>query len=124
MIQLLNYNKNYGTKYNEKIIKKICKVYEDAQELIFTSYFNNVLYLIETIPEMEKYKEKLIGFEKEINVDTLRERYILYKEKQLNKLDKKIITISRKNSSNTLAVISNNKLFAIFRAIRKIFIRE
>lgn len=121
---MLNYNKNYGTKYNEKIIKKICKVYEDAQELIFTSYFNNVLYLIETIPEMEKYKEKLIGFEKEINVDTLRERYILYKEKQLNKLDKKIITISRKNSSNTLAVISNNKLFAIFRAIRKIFIRE
>lgn len=124
MIQLLNYNKNYGTKYNEKIIKKICKVYEDAQELIFTSYFNNVLYLIETIPEMEKYKEKLIGFEKEINVEELRKKYILYKEKQLNKLDKRIITISRKNSRTMLAVISNNKFFAIFKAIRRIFIKE
>lgn len=123
-MQLMNYNKNCGTKYNEKTIEKLCKIYEDTQELIYTSYFNNVLYLIETIPETEEYKEKLVDFEKEINVDTLRERYILYKEKQLNKLDKKIITISRKNSSNTLAVISNNKLFAIFRAIRKIFIRE
>lgn len=123
-MQLMNYNKNCGTKYNEKTIEKLCKIYEDTQELIYTSYFNNVLYLIETIPETEEYKEKLVDFEKEINVDTLREKYILYKEKQLNKLDKKIITISRKNSSNTLAVISNNKLFAIFRAIRKIFIRE
>ena len=123
-MQLMNYNKNCGRKYNEKTIEKLCKIYEDTQELIYTSYFNNVLYLIETIPETEEYKEKLVDFEKEINVDTLRERYILYKEKQLNKLDKKIITISRKNSSNTLAVISNNKLFAIFRAIRKIFIRE
>lgn len=120
----MNYNKNCGTKYNEKTIEKLCKIYEDTQELIYTSYFNNVLYLIETIPETEEYKEKLVDFEKEINVDTLREKYILYKEKQLNKLDKKIITISRKNSSNTLAVISNNKLFAIFRAISKIFIRE
>ena len=123
-MQLMNYNKNCGTKYNEKTIEKLCKIYEDTQELIYTSYFNNVLYLIETIPETEEYKEKLVDFEKEINVDTLREKYILYKEKQLNKLDKKIITISRKNSSNTLAVISNNKLFAIFIAIRKIFIRE
>lgn len=120
----MNYNKNCGTKYNEKTIEKLCKIYEDTQELIYTSYFNNVLYLIETIPETEEYKEKLVDFEKEINVDTLRERYILYKEKQLNKLDKKIITISRKNSSNTLAVISNNKFFAIFRAIRRIFIKE
>lgn len=123
-MQLMNYNKNCGTKYNEKTIEKLCKIYEDTQELIYTSYFNNVLYLIETIPETEEYKEKLVDFEKEINVDTLRERYILYKEKQLNKLDKKIITISRKNSSNTLAVISNNKFFAIFRAIRRIFIKE
>lgn len=120
----MNYNKNCGIKDNEKMIEKVSKIYEDTQELLYTSYFNNVLYLLETIPETEKYKEKLMSFEKEINVGNTRKKYVLYQEKQLEKLDKRIITISRKNSRNTLAVISNNKLFAIFRAIRRIFVKE
>ena len=95
-------------------------IYEKVQNKIFTSYFEQI-HLIETIEEAEEYKDKLEGYRDVMgNLDNYA-FYNEYTEKALEKLDKKIISISRKNSKNMLTVISNNKIFAIFRLIRNFF---
>lgn len=120
----MNYSPKYGKGNNKKVIEKIQKKYEDTQKIIYTSYFNNVLYMLEDLREIDEYKEKLINFEKEINLESVKKEYEIYKEKQLEKLNKRMVVISRRNSYNSLTVISSNKIFKIFKIIRNIFIKD
>lgn len=95
--------------------------YEKLQNQILTAYFDGMLSLIETIEEAEEYRGKLEGY-----IDVMGNTdgfafYEEYKQKQLEKLNKKIIAISRRNSRNMLAVISSNKIFTLFRLIRNFF---
>lgn len=116
--QLIEINEEEKIKEQEKIIKCL---YENIQNKILTSYFDRILTLIDTVEEAEMYRNKINGYEKIIgNVDDFK-FYEEYKQKMLEKLDSKIIDISRKNSKNMLAVVSNNKLFAIFRFIKNFF---
>lgn len=102
----------FSVQNEEEIIVKeeqIKNCYENLQNQILTAYFNGMLSLIETIEEAEEYRDKLENYKEVIgNVDNFN-FYENYKQKQLEKLDKKIIAISRRNSKNMLAVINRTK---------------
>lgn len=116
----LKQNNNEELEKQEILIKQ---QYEKIQNLILTSYFDGAFTLLETIEEIEEYKQLLEDYKKYLgNVDNYY-FYEQYKEKQLDKLDKKAVTISRRNSKDMLAVISNNKIFAFFRAIRNLIFK-
>lgn len=80
--------------------------------------------MLENMDDVETYRNKLINFEQQITLETLQKKYAKYKEKQLEKLEKQMIIINKRNSRNMLAKITHNKLFTLWNAIRKIFVKE
>lgn len=120
--EILNWKQS--KENTEKVESAIRYNYEMIQNQILVSYFDGMLFLIETIKEAEEYQRKLIQYRNLMgNVDNF-QFYERYKRQQLQKLEKKIIMISRKNSRNMLAVVSDNKIIALFQKIRNFFQRR
>lgn len=80
--------------------------------------------MLENVEDVENYRNKLINFEQQITVEALQRKYAKYKEKQLEKLEKQMIIINKRNSRNMLVKITHNKLFTLWNAIRRIFVKE
>ncbi len=80
--------------------------------------------MLENMEDVENYRNKLINFEQQVTIQTLQKKYTKYKEKQLEKLEKQMIIINKRNSRNMLAKITHNKLFTLWNTIRKIFVKE
>ncbi len=116
----LKHNKSGDILKQEMLIKQ---QYEKTQNLILTSYFDGAFSLIDKIEELDEYQKKLENYKQYLgNVDQYR-FYEEYRDKQIEKINKKIITLSRKNSKNMLEVVSNNKIILFFRAIRNFLLK-
>ena len=87
-----------------------------------TTYFKKILKQINTIDEVKINVEKLenygywMGMDKNVpNIE-----FENFKEIMLHKFDDKMIEIYRKNSRNTLLVISNNRIVNFLKKFIKI----
>lgn len=98
----------------QKIVKKIKTLYIETQQLILTSYFDNIINKIETEKELNIYHKKLIKYRELIGSYEGLENYYKYyfeKEKEIKKL--------RQNLKNqALIPISDNKIVKIFKKIK------
>lgn len=103
-----------------KDTKKEIKIkYIETQEIIYTSYFNNLLNNINKLEEVVIYKKKLIKYRellgtKEILIDY--DEFALQQEVKLSEKAERL-----KSFSNKLAVINDSTIAKMFRKIRKLF---
>lgn len=113
---------------NEKLIIKkqhdLKEQFLNAQKTIFKGYFDNFLYRIDTLDEVELYKEKLNEYIKIIYNRENDEFYDNYMSENLKKLDRKVLDIHRKNSRSNLIVFNENKIFAVIRAIKNLLFKS
>ncbi len=108
----------------EKLIREL---FDSIQTKIMTQYFDGAISLIDTIKEAQDYKFKIENYRKYMGDVNGFEFYEEYKNKQLEKLDKIIVSINKKSSkksSNSLTVVKSNKILAFFRAIRAFLFKE
>lgn len=105
--------------------KETKNAYEKLQNQILTAYFDGYISIMKNVEIAEQIKNKIEEHKNFLgNVDNF-EFYEKYKNKMLEKLDKKVEEINKKNSKNMLMIINNNnKLFGFFRTIRKMFYTE
>lgn len=120
--KILNFINNHDLKYlSIKQKEKLEQYFEEAQDTILLTYFDGIFPLLETIEEVEEYREKLLQYKTkrgEVKEYDFYEKYIERKEKEI---EKKILKISRKNSVKTPLIIHTNKVLEVFRNIRNIF---
>ena len=114
--------KNINELKLKKITGQIRDEYFKAQNLIMTTYFKKMLKQINTIDEVKINVAKLenYGYWMGIDKNAPNIEYENFKEIMLHKFDDKMIEIYRKNSRNTLLVISNNKIVRFFKKLIKI----
>ena len=114
--------KNINELKLKKITGQIRDEYFKAQNLIMTTYFKKMLKQINTIDEVKINVAKLenYGYWMGIDKNAPNIEYENFKEVMLHKFDDKMIEIYRKNSRNTLLVISNNKIVRFFKKLIKI----
>jgi len=111
---------NRQTK-SSKDKEKIEDAYETAQNMIFLSYFDGILPLLETIEEVEEYKAKLEGYKEYMgNVDSFL-FYEIYKDKKIEEAEQLITKIIKKNSTKTPMLIRKNIFFEIFNKLKSVF---
>ena len=110
---------NKGNKDENKIIK----IYMQTQELIYTTYFINLLKRVNTIEEVRELLYKLEEFPKikgeVFNSDIYNDEFSKFKDKQLNELYKKYSDISKKIDKTALAKIKKGKMFYLFENLTK-----
>lgn len=79
-----------------------------------------VFPLLETIEEVEEYREKLLEYKSLMgDVDNF-QMYEQYVKKQMEKIDRKIIAICKKNSRNALTLLNQNIVVKFFQNILKL----
>ena len=108
----------------EQLIIKLKEKFLSTQRYLYMQYFNYYLEILDNINEIEKIKKDLEEYEGIIQLTEGIEEYNIYKEKFLNKLNRKSIDIYRKNTENNLAIINNNKILNFFKQIKNIFTKN
>lgn len=99
-------------------IEQLQNIYFETQELIATSYFDILLNMINTLQEVEQYKQKLLNYKSLTGKVGEYNFFDKYYEQQLIKVLKKEEKIK---ASTALVVVSNNPIFKAFRTIKKLF---
>lgn len=112
-----------GVDY-DKQIEKIVSQYLVTQEVILTSYFNKRLSKIETLDEIDLYKNKLEGYKEFWGNGDDYKFFEAFKDEELKLLKNKMIYIMRKDSVNMPKVINRSKIFNFFRYIRSLFMKN
>lgn len=110
--------RNENIKRN--LIQKACKIYIETQKIIISKYYNNIIAKLSTIQEIDLYKQKFLkhkeymGTDKDIyQFDTF---YNEYKEIIMDKFEKQLFKIIKRNQKNAL-VLYNNKFKNFFKKI-------
>ena len=115
-----------NTETNQEKIKiyqeEITAMYIDTQNKIFSTYFEKILPKLTTCQEVEYYMDKAVCYRNVMGVST-QERFLfgsfydIKLEELISKYEKKKIQICKKRDSNTLTVISDNKIIKLIKKI-------
>ena len=103
----------------EILSKKIKQMYLKTMNLIYTSYFDNLLCRINTEIEAEFAIQKLIYYNEFIKENSGYEDFLIYFDKMKLKFENKKNEIK---NSMALVVIKQNKILNIFKRLKKLFI--
>ena len=108
---------NSQTRNEEKIIQ----IYMQTQELIYKTYFTKVCKYLVTSQEIDEEVEKLENYNKIMgtlmNDDTYYNNFWQFKEEMSSVFFKKYISVSKQRTKNSLAVISKNQLYGLWKRI-------
>ena len=101
--------------------KELNQIFLETQWEIFSTYFNRKIQVINTLEQVENYKNELFDYNQwlEISIDD-EIKYSLFSAEKIEKLERKEIEIIRRNSSTGLILFNNNPIFSIIRSIRKL----
>ena len=123
---IIDINNKLSTENNPEKIKiyqeEISAMYIDTQNKIFSTFFEKILPKLTTYQEVDYYMDKAVCYRGLMGIST-QERFLfgsfydIKLEELISKYDRKKIKISRRRDSNTLAVISNNKIIKLIRKI-------
>lgn len=123
---IIDINNKLSTENNPEKIKiyqeEISAMYIDTQNKIFSTFFEKILPKLTTCQEVDYYMDKAVCYRGLMGIST-QERFLfgsfydIKLEELISKYDRKKIKISRRRDSNTLAVISNNKIIKLIRKI-------
>lgn len=96
-----------------------------TQNLIISSYFDQQFHKIYHLESLENYRKKLYNFKDLLGSAEGYTFFNDYYVKKMEQLEEKYTSLENGNSETALQVQTKNqnKLFAIFRAIRKLFSR-
>ena len=108
----------------EQLAKKLKENFLELQKYLYTKYFNYYLEIVDDIKQIETIKKELEEYKSLIQTEAGIEEYNKYQEKMIESLERKSMTIYRKNTKNSLVVIHNNKIFNFFRHIKNLFIKN
>lgn len=101
---------------NFEVIKNI---YIETQNLIYTSYFNNIIKRVQSIDEIEEINEKIVLYKEVIGTTENYSDFDEFSKEFQQKIEYKKKEIKEKTS---LMVIRSNLFFNIIRKIKKLFI--
>lgn len=103
----------------EILSQKIKQMYLKTMNVIYTSYFDNLLCRINTEIEAEFAIQKLIYYNEFIKENSGYEDFLIYFDKMKLKFENKKNEIK---NSVALVVIKQNKILNIFKRLKKLFI--
>lgn len=103
----------------EILSQKIKQLYLKTMNVIYTSYFDNLLCRINTEIEAEFAIQKLIYYNEFIKENSGYEDFLIYFDKMKLKFENKKNEIK---NSMALVVIKQNKILNIFKRLKKLFI--
>ncbi len=103
----------------EILSQKIKQMYLKTMNVIYTSYFDNLLCRINTEIEAEFAIQKLIYYNEFIKENSGYEDFLIYFDKMKLKFENKKNEIK---NSMALVVIKQNKILNIFKRLKKLFI--
>ena len=103
----------------EILSQKIKQMYLKTMNVIYTSYFDNLLCRINTEIEAEFAIQKLIYYNEFIKDNSGYEDFLIYFDKMKLKFENKKNEIK---NSMALVVIKQNKILNIFKRLKKLFI--
>lgn len=123
---IVDINNKLSTEINTEKIKiyqeEIAAMYIDTQNRIFSTFFEKILPRLTTCQEVEYYMDKAICYRNVMGISE-QERFLfgsfydIKLEELISKYEKKKVQICKKRDSNTLAVVSNNKIIKLIRKI-------
>ena len=123
---IVDINNKLNTETNQEKIKiyqeEITAMYIDTQNKIFSTFFEKTLPKLTTCQEVDYYMDKAVCYRNVMGVST-QERFLfgsfydIKLEELISKYEKKKMQICRKRDSNTLTVISDNKIMKLIRKI-------
>ena len=92
-----------------------------TQELIYTTYFSKACKYLTTTKEVDEKVDKLENYDKMLGIligdDTYYNNFWKFKQDISSVFFKKYLEINRKRTKNSLAVISKNPIYNIWRRI-------
>lgn len=100
--------------------EKIANTYFETQNLIISSYFDHAFKAIQDLEGLESYRRKLYQYKDYIGTNDTYSFYHNYYIMQMTKLEEKQNSIE--NAVHSLVPVTNNKLLAFFRAIKRLFV--
>lgn len=103
---------------NFEVIKDI---YIETQNIIFTSFFNNIIKRVQSTDEIEEINEKILLYEDVIGTTENYSEFDEFSKEFQQRLEYKKQEIKAKTS---LMVIKSNLFFNIIRKIKKLFINQ
>lgn len=110
--KIMNTSREYEIQDN---INKVKTLYIETQNIIMTSYFNNLIKRIDTLKELDRFKEELINYKDLVGT---KEGLITY-WKLFEELRPKIKQVEIKIKNKSLIVVSDNIIAKMFRKIKK-----
>ena len=113
-----NDNENLNTVQIQKNMDYIKELYFETQKTIYTSYFNGMIKRCENEEEVSNLRKKLYNYRSLVGTNS---KYIDFNVFciEFEKRAKEKIEIIK--SRTALMVINNNKIFKIFRKLKRLF---
>lgn len=103
-------NENQDLELVEQLQETLANLYEETQNMIFSTFFDKICPRLTTAKEVEEYNQKAINY-KELTGVNLSKRfnsnnfYDVYIEEITGKFNKRLFEINKEKSRNTLSVI-------------------
>ena len=121
--QILKLKNSINNNENEidDVKEEIKQLYFETQNLIFSSYFNNILKRVENDDEIEMAKKKLFLYENILGNAENYNYYTTYCEYFVENASKKLQDLKNKTA---LIVIKDNIIFRMFRKIKTLFTKS
>lgn len=113
-----NMNQIFKNTIN-KSFDVIKNLYIETQNIIFTSYFNNIIKRVESIDEIEAINKKMILYKDVIGITENYSEFDEFSKEFQKKVEYKIKEIKERTS---LMVIRSNLFFNVIRKIKRLFI--
>ena len=101
----------------------INQTFLELQWEIYSKYFTRKIELINTLEEVEQYKNELFNFNSWLEIGEEELKYTEFATVKLKQLDKIKLEINRKNENNSIVLFGQGPLYKMMRTIRKIFFR-
>lgn len=99
----------------------INKTFLELQWDVYTKYFSRKIELIDTLKEVDEYKDELFNFNLWLEIVEEELKYTEFATEKLKQLDKIKMELIRKN--NSMVIFEQGALYKMMRTIRKIFFK-
>lgn len=95
----------------------------ETQWVIYNRYFSRKAELIESLEEIQQYKEEMFNYSQWLEMSEDELKYTNFANEKIEKLNQLEISILRKDSNNSLILIKENFLQKIIKTIKKILFK-
>lgn len=128
--EIIEINNTLNTEHDEEKIKilqqGVVHIYEEIQNMIFSTYFNKICPRLNTIQEIDFYTDKAMYYRNVMGV-VLAERfnedtfYDIEIQKITEKFNKRLYEINKANSKNKLVVYAGDRIWRFIKRIVSYF---